>query len=192
MWPRRSHTLAPLTKLTSIKNKFKWKKVEQDAFDKIKRIVARDTLLTYLYLNENVKIHTDAGTFQLGTVISQKVKPIAFYTEKLTYDQQRYTVTDRELLIIVETLKEFIDILLGQKLRIYTDNKNLTCKNFNTNIVLIWRLILEEYGTDIEYIKGEKNISTGGLSRIPSNSNQETTQKSTYKKEIVSEINDIK
>ena len=122
--------------------------------DKIKRIVARDTLLTYLYLNENVKIHTDAGTFQLGTVIIQKVKPIAFYTEKLTYDQQRYTVTDRELLIIVETLKEFIDILLGQKLRIYTDNKNLTCKNFNTNIVLIWRLILEEYGTDIEYIKG--------------------------------------
>ena len=31
MWPRRSHTLAPLTKLTPINRKFKWKKVEQDA-----------------------------------------------------------------------------------------------------------------------------------------------------------------
>ena len=29
---------------------------------------------------------------------------------------------------------------------------------FNTNIVLIWRLILEEYGKYIEYIKDEKNI----------------------------------
>ena len=31
MWPRRSHTLAPLTKLTSIKKEIKWTKVEQDA-----------------------------------------------------------------------------------------------------------------------------------------------------------------
>ena len=30
------------------------------------------------------------------------------------------------------------------------------------------------------------------LSRIPLNGNQETTQKSTYQQEIVSEINDIK
>ena len=33
MWQRRSHTLAPLTKLTYIKNKSKWMKVEQDLFD---------------------------------------------------------------------------------------------------------------------------------------------------------------
>ena len=32
----------------------------------------------------------------------------------------------------------------------------------------------EEYGPDIEYIKGEDNIVTGALSRIPLNGNQET------------------
>ena len=47
MWTRRSHTLALLTRLTSIKRILKWTQVEQDAFDKIKRIVARGTLLTY-------------------------------------------------------------------------------------------------------------------------------------------------
>ena len=77
-------------------------------------------------------------------------------------------------------------ILLGQKLRIYTDHKNLTCKILNTDIVLIWRLILEDYGTYIEYIKGEKRIFTDGLSRTPLNGTQYTTQKSTYKQEIVS------
>ena len=60
--------------------------------------------------------------------------------------QQRYTVTERELLIIVEALKGFRKILFGQKLRIYTDHKNLKCKNINTDILLRWRLILEEYG----------------------------------------------
>ena len=93
MWPRQSHMLAPLTKLTSIKIKFKCAKVEQDAFDKIKRIVASDTLLTYPDFNEAFKIHTNASSFQLGAVISKKVKPIAFYSRKPTYSQHRNTVT---------------------------------------------------------------------------------------------------
>ena len=70
MWPRWSHTLAPLTKMKSIKRNFKCTQVEQDTFDKIKRIVARDTLLTYPDFNENFKTHTDASAFQLGAVIS--------------------------------------------------------------------------------------------------------------------------
>ena len=85
--------LAPLTKLTSIKRNFKWKQVEQDDFDKIKRIVAHNTLLTYPDFNETFKIHTDASALQLGAIIIQKGKPIAFYSIKLTDAQQRYTLT---------------------------------------------------------------------------------------------------
>ena len=47
-------------------------------------------------------------------------------------------------------------MLLGQILRIYTDNKNLTYNVFNNDIVLRWRLALENYGPDIEYIQGTK------------------------------------
>ena len=101
MCPSRSNMLAPYTKLTSIKIKFKWTQFKQDAFDKIKRIAARDTLLTYPDFNETFKIHTNAIVFQLGAVISQKVKPIAFYIIKLTDVQLRYTVTEREILSIV-------------------------------------------------------------------------------------------
>ena len=72
--------------------------------------------------------------------------------------------------------------MLGQKLRIYTDHKNLTCKNFNTDVVLRWRLILEEYGPDIEYIKGEKNIVTYGLPRLYLNWNKETAHNFTHQK----------
>ena len=87
MWPRQAHPLAPLTKWTSINRKFKWTKVEQYAFEKIKRIVAHNTLLTYPCFNEKFKIHTDASVFQLGAVISQKVKSIALYSRKINDDQ---------------------------------------------------------------------------------------------------------
>ena len=107
MCPKQSHTLAPLTKLLSIKRKFKWTKVEQDAFDKIKQIEDRDNLLTYPNFSEEFKIHIDASYFQLGKVVSQKGELIAFYSRTLTGAQQRYTVKEKKLLSIIETLKEF-------------------------------------------------------------------------------------
>ena len=63
---------------------FKWTDVEQKAFDKIKQIAARDTLLLYTDFNERFDIHTNASSFKLGAVISQNGKPITFYSRKLT------------------------------------------------------------------------------------------------------------
>ena len=122
MWPRRSRALASLTKSISIKNKSKFENVEQDYFEGIKRILSRNTLLTYPDFNETFKIHTDASTFQLGAVISQKGKPIAFYSREITGYQKRCTVTERKILIIVETLGEFRTTLLGKNLIIYNDH----------------------------------------------------------------------
>ena len=57
--------------------------------------------------------------------------------------------------------------------------------------MLIWRLILEEYGPEIEYIQGKEDIVTHELSRSNINGNQENTRLFANKKEIMSEINDI-
>ena len=58
--------------------------------------------------------------------------------------------------------------------------------------MLIWRLILEEYGPDIEYIEGDKNRVAYALLILSTKLNQETTQESTYKNEIMTEINGTK
>ena len=60
-------------------------------------------------------------------------------------------MTEKVLLSIVSTQKEFRITLLGQKLIIHTDHKNLTCKNFNTEHVMRWRLVLEEFGPELEH-----------------------------------------
>jgi hypothetical protein len=107
MWPRRSEILAPLTCLTSKDVPFQWTDVEQQAFDKIKARVCHEVLLSYPDFNKPFHIHTDASHYQLGAVISQDNRPIAFYSHKLQPAQVRYTTTERELHLIIETLKEF-------------------------------------------------------------------------------------
>ena len=117
MWQGRSDLLAPLSALTSKKAKWLWTDVHQASFDGMKKAIARETILAYPDFNKPFDIHTDASKVQLGAVISQENRPIAFYSWKLTDTQTRYTTTERELLSIVETLKEFQTILLGQQSR---------------------------------------------------------------------------
>ena len=61
MWDKQSHLLQPLTALTSNKVKFKWTVIKQKSCNKIKGIVARDTLLIYPDFNKQFYIHSDAS-----------------------------------------------------------------------------------------------------------------------------------
>ena len=126
--------------------------------------MARETLLAFPDFNKPFEIHTDASKLQLGGIISQEGRPIAFYSRKLNPAQTRYTTTERELLSIVETLKEFRNILLGQKIIIHTDHQNLIHNSFTSDRVMRWRLYLEEYSPEIKYIKGESNQAADTLS----------------------------
>ena len=102
----------------------------------------------------------------VGACISQNDKPIAFYSRKLNPAQTRYTTTERELLSIVKVLKEFINILLGQQIRVHTDHENLTYKKFDSDRVMRWRLYIERYSPDLKYIKGESYVVADTLSRL--------------------------
>jgi len=158
MWVRQSHVLAPLAALTSKTTKWKWEPQHRKAFAMAKIIIAKERPLAYLDFNKPFQIYTDASHYQLGAVVSQDGKPIAFYSRKLNPAQTWYTATERELLSIVETLKEYRNILLGQEIEVFTDHKNLVYKHFNTEWVMRWRLLLEEFGPKLTYVKGSNNI----------------------------------
>ncbi|KAG7345366.1 reverse transcriptase RNA-dependent DNA polymerase [Nitzschia inconspicua] len=86
MWPRCSHTLAPLTNLLGTKV-FHWGPEQQKSFQEMKAIVARDALLAYPDNSIPFDIETDASDYQLGAVIKQKGRPIAYYSRKLNSAQ---------------------------------------------------------------------------------------------------------
>ncbi len=141
MWQKRSHTLAPLTALTSKNVPFKWTEVHQEAFEEMKRVISHETMLTFPDFNKPFHIFTDASNYQLGAVIMQEGAPIAFYSRKMDKAQQRYTTGEQELLSIVETLKEFKNILLGQELIVHTDHKNILYGNLANDRIARWRLL---------------------------------------------------
>ena len=87
--------------------------------------------------------------------------------------QKHYTTAEKELLCTVASLKYFRNILLGHQITVYTDNRNLTYKMFNTERVIRWRLILEEFGPELKYVKGENNFVANTLSRLDMSENQE-------------------
>jgi hypothetical protein len=124
MWFRRSELLAPLTSLRSSKVKFEWHSSHQQAFNKIKKVIGTEVFLCYPDFNKVIGtevllcfpefnkpfyLYTDASDHQLGTVIIQDKKPIAFYSRKLNTAQKRYTTTEREqeLLSAIETCKAY-------------------------------------------------------------------------------------
>mmetsp|Transcript_18443 Transcript_18443/g.31304 ORF Transcript_18443/g.31304 Transcript_18443/m.31304 type:complete len:1093 (-) Transcript_18443:1517-4795(-) len=90
-----------------------------------------------------------------------------YFSRKLTGPQTRYTTTEKELLAIVCTLNEFRSMLFGAKINIYTDHLNLTYSNFNTQRVLRWRVLLEEFQCNWYYLPGKLNVLADAYSRLP-------------------------
>jgi hypothetical protein len=78
------------------------------AFIEIKEAVAARTLLRFPDWSKPFTLHTNASYYQLGGVLSQEGSPIAaFFSRRLNSAQKNYTTTEKELLSIVECLKEF-------------------------------------------------------------------------------------
>jgi hypothetical protein len=138
LWARQSNMLAPLTSLveecgetktTKAKGTKKvpwhWDEVHQKAFNHVKATIAKDVALAYPDYFKVFKIYTDASSKQLGAVITQNNRPIAFLSWKLSNVQRKYSIAKIELLAIVKTLKEFKRILWGQNIKVFTDHANL-------------------------------------------------------------------
>ena len=125
MWPRRTHVLAPLTRLTG-QVPFCWDLARQQAFDEMKAVLATYCLNIYTDLDKHFRIVCNASNYQLGSCILQDRRPVAYWSKSLSPVQKNYITTEKELLAIVLTLQEYRRMLLGGKLVLYTDHKNLT------------------------------------------------------------------
>ncbi len=160
------------TKVTRAKRTKKvpwhWDGVHQRAFDRVYTTIAREVVLAYPDYSKVFEIYTDASREQLGAVITQENRPIAFFSQKLSTMQRKYSVTKIDFLAIVGTLKEFKGMVWDQSIKVYTDQTNLIRDALGMTLdrVYPWRLLLKEFGPKVVYIKGIHNTIADAISLL--------------------------
>ena len=87
MFPKHSHILAPLYQLTEAKrkgkNRFEWTAACETAFRHVKALLAKDVFIRYPDPNKPFHVYADASNIQLGAVIMQDNRPVAYFSRKL-------------------------------------------------------------------------------------------------------------
>ena len=133
-------------------------------------MVSAETLLSYPDRKLPFTFHTDASDKQLGALIIQNNKPIAFFSSKLIKPQRNYTTTEKDFFAIVEYLKRFREILFDYEINVLSDHKNLVYATTlsESQRIMCWRIIIKEFGPNIQHIAGDDNIVSDTLSRLTS------------------------
>ena len=78
------------------------------------------------------RVEADSSNYALSTVLSQKQnsiwQPIAFRSQSLNPAERNYEIYDKEMLAIVEAIKDWRQYLLGarQTFEVWSDHTNLT------------------------------------------------------------------
>ena len=157
----------PLTELCGIKSKFIWTDAHENAFNLAKKLVAEDVLLRFPNHELPFEFLTDASNIQVGATIKQNNLPIAYFSKKLTPTHRRYSTIEQEMLVIIKVLKEYRNFLLGARITIFTDHKNLLSNATVNNRVFRWKQKIQEFSPILQYVKVQDNVEADVLSRLP-------------------------
>lgn len=168
----------PLTALLKKDNSFKWVPEAQMAFESLKMAFTVENHGILAYFNPEVqsRVETDASDFAIGACLAQfdpmakAFRPVAFYSRKMTPAERNYDIYDKEMLAIVDAVREWRVYLEGAKftIDIVTDYKNLqyflTTKALNRRQAR-WAEMLGSYDFTISYRPGNQNTKADLLSR---------------------------
>lgn len=163
----------PLTRLTSHKVPFKWGKDQEDAFRKIKNLLASAPVLVCPDFSQPFFVHTDASNCGLGAVLTQVIegeeRVVAYASRTLIAAERNYPVTERECLAVVWAIEHFRRYIEGYHFTVITDHSSLrwlhNLKN-PTGRLGRWALRLQSFDYEIAYRKGELNVVPDALSRM--------------------------
>ncbi|SLM35926.1 gag-pol polyprotein [Lasallia pustulata] len=165
----------PLTDLTKKDVPFHFGDRELKSFNLIKeRLCSADVLAIYDPEKEAI-LETDASDYAIGACLAQngedgKRRVVAYYSRKMTGPETNYDIHDKELLAVVEALRQWRVYLEGAKypVQIYSDHKNLlywtSTKELNRRQVR-WSEVLASYDFRIQHVRGNDNKCADALSR---------------------------
>jgi hypothetical protein len=120
------------TPLGRYNREFKWSDIAETALNKLKELFTTVPILTIYDWRRHIILETDALDYTIRACISQPndvglLRPIAFYSRKMTAPKKNYNIHNKELLAVVEAFREWRVYLKGlaHTVEVYMDHKNL-------------------------------------------------------------------
>jgi hypothetical protein len=166
---------APLTELTKKNTPFRWEKEEQDAFERLKTLFITAPVLALWDSELDTVLEADCSGYAMGACLSQidqqgRLRPVAYFSKKLSPAECNYEIHDKELLAIIRAMEEWRGelISLAKPFVVLSDHKNLqyfmTTRKLSERQVR-WSQILSQFNFKLRFRAGKKALRPDALSR---------------------------
>ena len=169
-----SRIVEPLNRLLKKNTPFVWGNDQVDSFEYLKTCLMTPPILSYPNFEKPFILYTDASTFALGAILSQKnedkkERVIAYASRTLGKHERNYGITELECLAVVWAVKHFHHYLHGQKFTVITDHaalRYLLNLSNPTGRLGRWLMFLNSYNLEIINRPGKQHTNVDTLSRI--------------------------
>ena len=123
-----SSIVAPITNCTKGKE-FRWTNEAEDSFKLLKKKVTEAPILALLDFDKVFEVDCDASQTEIGVVLSQAGRPIAFFSENLNDVRKKYSTYDVEFYAIVQALQHWRHYLVPKEFVLFTYHISLKYVN---------------------------------------------------------------
>ena len=173
-----SEQVKPLSSLTTKTSDRVWREEHTEAFKKLKEALTSTPLLSHPKPGCEYVLDTDASTWGIGAVLSQRQpneegdleeRPIAYASRLLLPRELNYCTRKRELLAIYEWVQYFQHYLAGEKFEVRTDHDSLKGVS---NLAKLpgqfarWLEYLNNFSFDIKVRAGVDHANADFVSRL--------------------------
>ena len=156
----------PLRQLPRKDAEWRWSEREELALNKLKEALAGGEVMAYFDPNKDTNILVDSNPVGLDAVLTQNKKTLCYASRALTDVEQRYSLTEREMLAVVYAAEQFHFYLYGEKFAITADHQPLIgiIKSLKPATARIERrrLRLMPYPYSLIYQPGKKDLMDAG------------------------------
>ena len=154
---------------------FCWSPEFQSSFDKVKRLLTSELIFAVFDHTRPIFIYTDASAVGIGAVLKQEqtdgfLKPVAYFSKKLTKSQGQRKAIYLESLAVWEAVRYWQFCLLDQHFTIITDCKPLQDLNLKARTdeeLGDFANELLQFDFQILYCPGSSNSEADYLSHNP-------------------------
>ena len=157
-----------MTKLTQKGVKVKWFDDYEHGFQELKNRLVTTPILTIPSGSGGFVVYSDASHQDLGCVLMQHGKVVAYASRQLKSFERNYPTHDLELVAMIFALKIWRHFLFGETCEIFIDHKSLkylfSQKELNMR-QRIWIELLKDYDCIIQYHPENANVVAYALSR---------------------------